>query len=148
MAEEVVPVIDKNTIQNETEIKSESNKNKNKQKTFNFNGKRVNETEELENAKVEKQKLDEEELVQKQEKKSTIEQEQTIAPQENIKKYKLNSEDKKSITMEETSSKNLNKNVVIDEEEIKEVQPKMKLINEGDKVNPKLIYNLKNPDEK
>ena len=50
--------------------------------------------------------------------------------------------------MKETSSKNLNKNVVIDEEEVKEVQPKMKLINESDKINPKLIYNLKNPDEK
>ena len=56
--------------------------------------------------------------------------------------------DKKSIKLEETSSKNINKNIVVNDEKVEEIQPKMKLINKGDKVNPKLIYNLKNPDEK
>ena len=203
-------------------VKEEIKQPENKQKTFNFHGKKVNESEELGNAKVEKQKLDEEGLTKKQQEKQaeqkekpvvqenkktykfnsqkqeeqvieqeknviveeqvepttkeeikqpenkqktfnfhgkkvsesegldkkSIKQEEINTQQENTKKYKLNSEDKKSITMEETLSKNVNKNIVVEDEEVKEVQPKMKLINEGDKVNPKLIYNLKNPDAK
>lgn len=142
--EEVKPVIEKE----KPVIKEENNK----QKTFNFNGKKVNKVEETVEEEV-KPTIKEES--KKTYKFNSIKQEESTKqsvieePKNNdTKKYKLNSEDKKPIIMKETSSKNLNKNVVIDEEEVKEIQPKMKLINEGDKVNPKLIYNLKNPDAK
>lgn len=121
-------VIKEKPVIKEKELKQEEDK----QKVFNFTGKKVSKTVKTTESKQQ----------------ITDKQEKINIQQGNKKIYKLNSGDKKSIKLEETSNKNINKNILVNDEEVEEIQPKMKLINEGDKVNSKLIYNLKNPDEK